>query len=281
MWSIGIYIGASPFHLGAPQGADNPILTRESVSDVPARFVADPFMVRGDGVWYMFFEVLNQQTGKGEIGLAISDNGLDWMYQQIVLTEPFHLSYPYLFEWNHEYFMIPETLQAEAIRLYKADDFPTRWSHVGRLVKASCADPSIFHFDDKWWMFACSTPYQHDTLRLYFAEDLMGPWAEHPASPIVEGNKRNARPGGRVLVLDDKIIRYAQDCIPVYGTHVRAFEISELTISSYVEKENKNSPILTASGNGWNGLGMHHIDAHLMPEGQWIACVDGFSGCGE
>jgi hypothetical protein len=126
-------------------------------------------------------------------------------------------------------------------------------------------------------MFACSTPYQHDTLRLYFADNLSGPWAEHPASPIVAGNKHKARPGGRVLVLDDRIIRFAQDCLPVYGTQVRAFEISELTANSYVESESQYSPVLMASGQGWNGLGMHHIDAHRMSEGRWIASVDGHS----
>ena len=277
MWSIGIYIGESPFHLRAPRGTNNPVITCENVSDVRARFVADPFMVRRDGVWYMFFEVLNQQTEKGNIGLAISVNGLDWTYQQIVLTELFHLSYPCVFEWNQHHYMIPETLEARAVRVYKADDFPTRWSYVGQLIKGNCADPSIFHFDGRWWMFACSTPYQHDTLRLYFADELMGPWVEHAASPIVVGNKRSARPGGRVLVFDDRIIRFAQDCIPRYGTQLRAFEVSELTTSTYKEKEAQSSPVLTAGKQGWNGLGMHHIDPHLMPDGQWIACVDGFS----
>lgn len=277
MWSIGIYTGAPLFQLGTPHGAGNPVLTGASVSDVPAKFVADPFMVRRAGVWYMFFEVLNQQTAKGEIGLAVSANGMDWTYRQIVLAEPFHLSYPYLFEWNDAYYMLPETLQAEAVCLYKADDFPTHWSLVARLVKASCADPSIFHFDGKWWMFVCSTPYQHDTLRLYFADDLLGHWTEHPASPIVAGDKSKARPGGRVLVLADKIIRFAQDCLPSYGTRVRAFEVSELTPGSYVEKEAQSSPVLTAGGHGWNSLGMHHIDPHLLTEGRWLACVDGCS----
>ena len=275
MWSIGIYLGKSLFELTTPPGADNPILTRESVCDVSAGFVADPFMTKAGGVWCMFFEAFNLETGKGEIGLAISDNGLDWKYQQIVLTEPFHLSYPYVFEWDGEHYMLPETLEAEAIHLYKADDFPTRWSDMGSLVKSTCADPSIFRFRDRWWMVACSTPYQHDTLRLYFAEDLMGPWTEHPASPIVEGDNRSARPGGRVLVSSDGIIRFAQDCVPAYGAQLRAFEISELTVTGYAEKEHPNSPILTSSGVGWNGRGMHHIDAHQLSDVEWIACVDG------
>src|SRR5437016_1587707 len=107
MWSIGIYSGESPFHLDATQGLSNPVLTRESVNDVSARFVADPFMILVDDIWHMFFEVLNQQTNKGEIGLATSDTGHVWVYQQIVLTEQFHLSYPYVFEWDGEYYMTP------------------------------------------------------------------------------------------------------------------------------------------------------------------------------
>lgn len=277
MWSIGIYVGTTPFDLRATTRTNNPVLTVESVSDVTAKFVADPFMVPNDAGWHMFFEVLNTQSGKGEIGLATSDNGFDWAYQQIVLTEPFHLSYPYVFEWHDEYYMVPETLQAAAICLYKAEKFPARWSRVGQLIEGNYADPSIFRFDNRWWLFACSTPYQHDTLRLFFAEDLLGPWKEHPESPIVNGNKCQARPAGRVLQLDERIIRFAQDCVPEYGSRVRAFEISNLTESSYVESENLLSPILTASGSGWNAWGMHHVDAHLMANKEWIACVDGYS----
>ena len=277
-WSIGIYLGHSPFRLLPAPGIDNPVLSRSDVTDVPARFLADPFMVRRNGAWYMFFEVWNERTGKGEIGLATSDNGLGWTYQQIVLSESFHLSYPYVFEWHDEYYMVPETLQAAAVCLYKAKEFPRRWRQVGQLVQGSCADPSILYFEHRWWMFTCSTPYQHDTLRLYFADNLMGPWLEHPASPIVQVNKHNARPGGRVLVLKDRIIRFTQDCLPRYGSQLRAFEISQLTASSYVEKEIQNSPILIASGDGWNALGMHHIDPHPLPDGRWIACVDGLSG---
>jgi len=193
IWSIGIYGGKSPFDLHPLPDVSNPILTCQDVSSIPAKFVADPFMIQADGTWYLFFEVLNQQTNKGEIGLATSETGHNWVYDQIVLSEPFHLSYPYVFEWNGEYYMTPETLAANGVRLYKATDFPTQWSSLGSLITGSCADPSVFQYDDRWWMFTCSTPYEHDTLRLYFADNLMGPWIEHPASPIVEGNKHNAQ----------------------------------------------------------------------------------------
>ncbi len=211
MWSIGIYSGESPFDLAPFRGVDNPVLTRHAINDISAEFVADPFMISVAGVWYMFFEVMNQETKKGEIGLATSTDGLVWQYRQIVLTETFHLSYPYVFESNGEYFMIPETLQAGSVGLYIAQSFPTHWSYTGPLIEGSYADPSVFRFENRWWLFACSTPYEHDGLCLYFAEHLTGPWIPHPQSPIIEGNKHNARPAGRVVISMDKIVRFSQD----------------------------------------------------------------------
>ena len=73
-WSIGIYAGTS-LQLTTPSGVRNPILTPLDVTDVPAATVADPFMLRMDQVWHMFFEVLNNRTNRGEIGLATSRDG--------------------------------------------------------------------------------------------------------------------------------------------------------------------------------------------------------------
>lgn len=277
VWSIGIYTGQSPFSLSAPRRVHNPVLTREQVSDVPATFVADPFMVRGDDCWYMFFEVMNWHSGKGEIGLAQSKDGLAWNYSQIVLAEPFHLSYPYVFGWEGEYYMIPESYQADAIRLYKARNFPAQWSFVAPLLEGPyLVDSSIFRYDDRWWLYTeTSSEVKHDCLRLYFADELTGPWVEHPRSPIVPHDAKIARPGGKVLVIGTEIFRFTQDCSVAYGSAVRAFKITQLDPQHYAEKEMGSTPVLMASGSGWNADGMHHLDAHRMPGGRWIACVDG------
>jgi hypothetical protein len=222
----------------------------------------------------MFFEVLTD-TNKGEIGLATSSNGFEWKYERIVLREDFHLSYPYVFEWENACYMIPETLGAKAAWLYQSDDYPLRWSRKSKLIDGPCADPSIVRFHDLWWLFFCPVPYRHDTLSLYFAEKLTGPWREHPKSPIIRGDKCRARPAGRFLTTNDRVIRFAQDCVPQYGSRVRAFDILELTTTKYVEVENAASPILQPGDNEWNAGGMHHVDAHQQPDGTWLACVDG------
>lgn len=275
IWSIGMYAGKSPLQLAPAAGAANPVLSAKDVTDVPADFVADPFMLRVDGLWHMFFEVMNQQSGKGDIGHATSANGLQWQYRKIVLQEPFHLSYPYVFQWNSDFYMVLETLGANAVRLYRARSFPGDWQCVKEFFTGTHADPSIFFFNHRWWLFTCPAPYQHNTLCLYSAADPLSTWSEHPMSPLITGNQRIARPGGRVLVLDDKIIRFTQDCFPTYGNRVRAFAITELSPSSYQEHEAAESPVLSPDGSGWNDSGMHHVDAHQLGGENWLACVDG------
>src|SRR5262249_51325998 len=134
VFSIGIYAGESPFALGPAPGVADPVLTHHDVTDVPAAFVADPFMFHVDGIWYLFFEIMHARSGKGEIGLATSVDGIAWKYRQVVLAEPFHLSYPHVFSWQGDFYMVPESYQAGGVRLYRATNFPTRWSFERMLI---------------------------------------------------------------------------------------------------------------------------------------------------
>jgi glycosyltransferase involved in cell wall biosynthesis len=279
VWSIGIYTGDSPLALAPAPGIVNPILGPQDVTDEDASFVADPFMIPVDGTWHMFFEVMVRRgrRKRGVIGHATSPDGLCWSYQGIVLEEPFHLSYPHVFQDGDDVYLIPECREAGAIRLYRGDPFPDRWVHVADLVRAPVLlDASIFRRDGRWWMFAETSPaMSDDTLALFHAPDLLGPWVEHPRSPVVTRNPHAARPGGRVLSLPDRLLRFAQGCSPAYGLDVKAFEVTRLSETEYEEREIEGNPLLAGTGSGWNRDGMHQIDAHPLPDGRWIACVDG------
>jgi hypothetical protein len=264
--------GNSPLQLTDATGASNPVLTAKDVTDLNAAFLADPFLLRAGGTWYMFFEALEESSDRGVIALAASEDGRAWRYQQVVLAEEFHLSYPCVFESGGEYFMIPETLQPRAIRLYQAVSFPTHWRFAANLLEMEAADPTILRHDGTWWLFACTR--RNDQLSVYYADELAGPWRPHPGNPVVE-NIHGARPGGRVVSDGGKLFRFGQDCSPRYGSNVRAFEILTLTRDAYRERECAGSPVMTPSGTGWNGSRMHHLDAHRLPDETWIACVDG------
>jgi hypothetical protein len=76
-------------------------------------------------------------------------------------------------------------------------------------------------------------------------------------------------------VFDGRLIRYTQDTFPTYGNKLRAFEITELTTTTYTEIPVVENPILDADGLGWNAVGMHHMDPHQLPDTTWLAVVDG------
>jgi hypothetical protein len=276
-----MYAGTSPVALAPSPGVSNPVLSGASISDAVATAVADPFMIQVDGTWHMFFEAVIWRGGsrKGEIALATSDDGRRWTYRQIVLAEPFHLSYPYVFASGSDFYMIPESHQAGSVRLYRATAFPDRWAHVATLMSGPVlVDTSIFEREGRWWLLTETNPeHRHDTLRLFHARHPSGPWTEHPRSPVVDRDPDRARPAGRVLSTAGRLVRFAQVCRPVYGTSVRAFEITRLSTTDYQEREVHESPVLSASGTGWNRSGMHHVDAHPLEDGRWIACVDGWA----
>jgi hypothetical protein len=274
-WSIGVVEGSSPFDFD-PGSRPNPVLTAGDVTDARAKFVADPFLVRELDGWYMFFEVYNRATRQGDLAYASSPDTRNWTYRRIILDEPFHLSYPYVFEWRGEYYLIPESFEARSVRLYTATRFPDEWRFVRTLIDGrELVDNSIARFNGRWWLFSCAT--SNDTLHLFHADDLAGPWIEHPASPIVRGDPHKARPSGRALVYDGRLYRYTMDVSPPVGTHrVFAYEITEITPTTYAERLVQQSPVLQPAGTGWNGAAMHQIDPVQLADDRWIASVDGF-----
>jgi hypothetical protein len=236
-------------------------------------------MLQVDDRWHMFFEVYNRRTRRGEIGCAVSADARAWTYVGRVLTEPFHLSYPYVFAWDGEIYMVPESCAAKAVRLYRAVRFPGQWEPVRDLVVGiEAVDASLCRHAGAWWMFLGEgrPPFHADTLRLFRAASLHEPWREHARSPVVRWNPRYGRPGGRVVVTGETLVRYSQDCQPVYGARVYGFEVTDLGAGSYRERA-AVAPVLAGSGAGWNAGGMHHVDPHREAEGRWIACVDGWT----
>lgn len=271
-WTIGIYTGPSPFQLSPPANVRNPVLTAAVVNDLDVDIVAHPFMVVTDSFYYLFFTAKDGKTDKGGIGLAESRNGLDWKYRQIVIHEPFVLSYPYVFKWQDDYYMIPEAHTETSVRLYRATEFPDKWKYEGDLLTGDhFISSTLVRYKDMWWMFIARLG--NETLRLFYASDLKGPWTEHPLSPIVKKDLNTARPAGRPFVIDGTLYRLGQDCYPTYGNQVHAFQITDISTRTYSEKM-IDTPLVKASSKGWNAEAMHHVDAHQIGKNRWIAAVD-------
>jgi hypothetical protein len=276
-WSVRIVHTRSPWE--AHTAADRPtaVVDRAAVTDRHAAFVADPFLLHDDGTWHLFVEVQDRLQQRGVIGLATSTDTVTWHWRGIVLDEPFHLSYPFVFRHDGELYLIPEATEAGAVRLYRAVDGPAAWRHERDLVTGrALVDATPVRHGGRWYLFVETSEAQgHDELCLYHADDLHGAWTEHPASPLVDGDPSIARPAGRVWQHGDGLYRLAQDCTTDYGVAVVARRITRLTPDDYAE-EHTSVPVLGPRGTGWRRNGMHHIDAHPLPSGDWLVAVDGW-----
>jgi hypothetical protein len=275
IWSIGIFQGSSPFHFQNYLSDRNPVLKAEDVTDIKAKFVADPFVIEEDGMYYMYFEVMNERTFKGDIGYATSIDGVHWIYQKIVLTESFHLSYPCVFKENDWYYMIPETHLDSSVRLYKATHFPDVWEYIGNLIEGrDFVDPTIVFFNNKWWIFV--SPASSNILYLYYSDKIKGVWKEHPRSPIVAGDSHYSRPGGRIFMYEGNLVRFAQDDAPYYGISIWALKVTHLNESEYEEEIVSYNPVVTWGTEWWNLHGMHQVDIFMQKDGYYFAAVDGY-----
>jgi hypothetical protein len=258
-------------------GVRQPVLTRRDVRDVDAAFVADPFLFTWEGRWHLFFEVFDWATGLGVIAVASSGDGRAWRYDGVAIREPHHLSYPHPVTIDGVPHLVVESFTAGVTRAYRSLDFPRSWEAVSDLLDdAQRVDPTVFEHAGRWWLLTGRWETGWTVLDLHRADHPLGPYRPHPASPIVTGDRRIARPGGRIVRHDGRLYRLAQDCSRTYGERVWAVQILHLDDERYEELPMLHQPVVCGSGRGWNRGHMHHVDAHPQADGSWLAAVDGW-----
>jgi len=202
------------------------------------RFYADPCIVAFEGRHFVFFEDFSFRTGRGRVSCATVEPTGRIISIEPVLEEPFHLSYPFVFEIDKCYFMIPESASAKSIRLYRAVDFPARWVLDRILLHGvEAVDPTIHIRNKMLWMFAnIAQPGAsiQDELHLFYASSLYGPWRPHPQNPIVS-DVRRARSAGRLFTSGENLFRPSQNSSIRYGGSIVINEVKEMTTTSYRE----------------------------------------------
>ncbi len=207
----------------------------------PDRFWADPHLLTRDGRHMAFIE---EKPNDGVGHIAVMEFKRDGTYTTPVpaLKEPFHLSYPFVFEFEDELYMIPECGDYGQIRLYRCESFPDKWVlHHIIMDGITAVDATLFHHEGRWWMFTAVAEHEGanppDQLFLFSADSpLSTNWEPHPMNPVVS-DVTGARPAGPLLRIKDRIVRPAQNCAPHYGYGIRFMEVAELTPERYAEAE--------------------------------------------
>ncbi len=226
------------------------------------KFLADPFGLWRDGRLHLFAEAYDYRTRKGVIEALELGPDFSPVRRAVVLEEPWHLSYPQVFEADGEVWMLPEAHRSGMLTLYRAAEFPRVWEPVVRLpLDTPAIDATPFRYDGLWWLAYSPTGpqrWKQGRLHLAFAETLTGPWRLHPGNPV-RIDRASSRPGGTVWIEDGLPRLPVQDCTRTYGGGLRRLTILKLTPNSF--EAEASAPVDLPSGVGRYRHGLHTLSA--------------------
>jgi hypothetical protein len=198
------------------------------------RYLADPFgLIRGQTL-HVFVEAFDYRTKHAVIERHELDlHDLRWRSGRVVLSRPFHLSYPNVFEHDGRTYMIPESARANEIALYRAvDGSLDNWQRECALLEGvPGADASVIFHGDRWWMFyAIVGPGARDQRELHVAHApaLTGPWQPVPGNPV-RIDRSGARPAGQPFHgASGEVMLPVQDSTQGYGSALRLLRFDVL-----------------------------------------------------
>lgn len=233
-WHVGV-VDAPPDLLGEVR------LAPPSVIQAPR-----DYLFLADGFWSskgsIFAEAMRRGAGLAEL-VEISDSGM-----KVISDNPRgHWSYPFSFCHNGENFVLPEVAGWSAPFIWAPQGAAGR-VYLRGLENERLVDPTLFHHNERWYLFASSPPYVNESLRLWVSsKGPEGPYTEHPSSPIVL-DATSARMAGPLLVHQGAILRLGQDFSRGYGSAISVQRVGELTPERY--KESSVAQIRAHEGKG-------------------------------
>ena len=224
--------------------------------------LADPFLFIWNNRLFLFYEHLKKWYGKGRICMRYTDDLINWSEEIEILNEPFHLSFPFVFEDDGAVYMIPETGEDHSISLYKAvDDSLAKWKRVKKLIEGEIPwyDSVVLKKGSSYYLFTGHDNLKCQTQHLFVSNNLLGPYKEHPMSPIYNG-RDGGRNAGSIIDHNGTYYRPVQMCIDSYGAQVSIMQIKCITPTDYQEGEYKKNilkesgPTYRYGGHQWNAV---------------------------
>ncbi len=239
-----------------PCDSNSTLYRFKNLAPPKGRFWADPCVIKAGDRYYVFIEDYVYKTAKGHISVMELDRKGVLNGPTKVLERDYHLSYPFAFEWDKNYYMVPESASNGTIELYRSTSFPFEWELEKVLMTGVRAkDATLAEVNGIWWMFVSIAEHSiPDELYLFFAESPLGPWTPHRRNPV-KSDVRGSRPAGKLFNWNGDLYRPAQDSSGRYGYAISINKITQLDHEGFREEHVSN--ILP----NWNKklLGTHTI----------------------
>ena len=105
---------------------------------------------------YIFAEHVFKDHGDISVFHSKDTVNLKFNFLGLALDEDFHLSYPQVFKYKNEIYMLPETQGAGKVIVYKSVDFPLKWEkHKELLDYDNIKDPTLLNHNNNLYLFGC------------------------------------------------------------------------------------------------------------------------------
>jgi hypothetical protein len=232
-------------------------------------FLADPFFVKEKDTFYLFFEHKTNKSN-ADIGLLTSVDGKKYHYRGTVLSQKFHLSYPQVFKYRNDFYMLPESRQGNAVLLYKAHRFPQDWRVCDTLVAdVQLVDPSLYLSDTLNIIVA--SDYAKN-MYVYEADSLFGKWKLHKRPIALIGTE--SRAGGRFFADKKGLLLPVQNFSKGYGYGVSLYRFSFEDGNYRVRREKPFFMVANENIKAFNA-GMHHVDIQRLDATHYYYVYDG------
>lgn len=272
-WSVGYAITHSPWEID-----ENNICKINKndlgVHPVP-QLMADPFVVKDDGSLYIFYEEFLGRKCSRDATIAVLssvDNGETWKREGVALDEPFHLSFPNVFKYKNNWYLIPEAGNSMTLRLYIATAFPLKWELKKIFFEGErITDPAVWVDETNDIVYIL---FLGKGLELWYSTDGMTTFHKHPLSPI--RTKINLRPAGTIKELGGNLYYFIQQAENGnYGTGVYAYQVDTISQTEFKDHILQETPILYMNGTDWMEKGMHQLDFISLSDSTYFVVVDG------
>lgn len=183
---------------------------------------ADPLQFKYQGKTFLFMEAFEKCCQIGRIAVSVFENG-KFSEPYVIIKNPYHMSYPCVFEYKNEVYMIPETSQNRTIEIYKAmDKNLLLWNKHKVLCVGNYVDTSVLVLGDEVFLISYSElPNKYTTT--IFKLDMNVFSLEVLAT--YESIENVFRPAGRPQIIGTKCFRTVQYNANCYGEKMSVFEL--------------------------------------------------------
>ncbi|MFR5876156.1 MAG: hypothetical protein ACLUFN_06670 [Eubacterium sp.] len=195
---------------------------------------ADPFFAKKDDKYYLFFEMYDRLKRKGLLGYReISKTSIGDL--KVIYESDTHLSYPFIFEKDGAFFIIPESNKSGELFLLRCTDFPSQWKKECVIAKENLADTTVFSYNNVDYYISERVDGTNNFNRIDLFYEENGQFKECLNNPV-KLDASTARCAGKIFKYDGSYIRPSQDCGVAYGEKLNFNKIISISKENYEEE---------------------------------------------